>query len=139
MFTLFKRQAQRVLVVAATGVLAAAAALTGTAAATEVAPTPDRVRAMAAACAEGTLCVWDQAYGQGHRVDLYYCGFEDVTHHGLSRVGSYVNNQTEGTVATFHGPDPANPGGPWVQQYSSTAFEIRGTDRGFATYGIRVC
>ena len=99
----------------------------------------DAAHAMAEACVEGKLCVWEGANGQGKRVDFYVCQWEDVTKHGLARVGSFVNNQTDSTVAAFHGPDPANPEGPWIEQYRSTAFEIRDNDRELATYGIQVC
>ena len=94
---------------------------------------------MAEACQEGWLCVWDGANGQGKRVDFYQCTFEDVRQHGLARVGSYVNNQYDGTVSTFKGPEASDPNGPWIDQYTSTAFEISDNDRGHLTYGVQVC
>lgn len=94
----------------------------------------DSIHPMAKSCPEGKLCVWDKAHGQGHRADFYTCKWEDVTRHGLTRVGSFVNNQTDGTVATFYGFDSK-----WVKQYTSKAFELRGNDQGHKTYGIQVC
>lgn len=99
----------------------------------------DPASAMAAACEEGRICVWDEAAGHGNRVDLYQCNLEDVRAHGLTRVGSYVNNQTDGTVAAFQGPNASDPEGPWQDQYTSTAFEISDNDKGVLTYGIQVC
>ncbi|GAA2788911.1 peptidase inhibitor family I36 protein [Saccharopolyspora taberi] len=125
---------KRVFAVSAAGVLAAM--FSGAVASAQP---QDPVQAMAEACDEGKLCVWEGANGQGKRVDFYVCQWEEVQRHGLSRVGSFVNNQTDGTVAAFHGPDPANPTGPWIEQYRSTAFEIRDDDRGLGTYGIQVC
>lgn len=92
------------------------AAFTGTASAAQPRPTQDPIQAMAEACHEGWLCVWDEGGGHGNRHDFYECLPEDVRAHGLARVGSYVNNQTDGTVATFKGPDAANPNGPWFDQ-----------------------
>ncbi|MDR7304054.1 peptidase inhibitor family I36 protein [Haloactinomyces albus] len=93
--------------------------------------------AMAEPCPEGYLCVWEGPAGQGSRVDFYYCQFVNVHDYGLTGVGSYINNQTTGTVSTFQGP-PA-PGEPWVNQYTSTAFDFSDSSHGYRTYGIQVC
>lgn len=135
------RRANRAVgAVAAGGVLALASVLGGAASSSAAegsssgAAGQDSIQPMAKACSEGKLCVWDKPNGQGHRVDLYTCKWEDVTRHGLARVGSFVNNQTDGTVATFYGYD-----GKWVKQYTSKAFELLDNDQGHKTYGIQVC
>lgn len=91
---------------------------------------------MAQPCPEGWLCVWDEANGQGNRKDFYTCEFVDLRGQGPARVGSFINNQTDGTVATFYG---LTPDGLWYEQYTSSAFDFRDNDGGSHTYGIRVC
>ncbi|WP_460961320.1 peptidase inhibitor family I36 protein [Parasphingorhabdus pacifica] len=103
------------------------------------ASTQDGPSTMAEPCQEGWVCVWDQSNGQGNRVDFYQCALEDVRAHGLDRVGSYINNQYDGTVTTFSGPDSSDPSGPWSEQYTSTAFDMSSHDRGHLTYGVQVC
>ncbi len=135
MFSFTRSRLGRVLATSAGGALVAGALMTGTAAAESTAPDP--AQAMAEACPAGHLCVWGEPLGQGVQHNFYTCGEVDVRDFGLDRVGSFVNNQTDGTVATFRGPP--EQGQPWFEQYTSTAFEIRDNDQGFLTYGIRVC
>lgn len=118
--------------------LMASGVLTGTASAAPERSADEGMQAMVEACEEGYLCVWDRADGQGNRHDFYECsGVLDVRQFGLERVGSFINNQTDGTVASFHGPD--EQGGPWHHQYDSTAFEFWDNDRGLTTYGVDPC
>lgn len=92
-------------------------------------------RAMAEACGDGNLCVWPEANGQGDPVKFFECGVYDTPW----PVGSWINNQYTGQVAEFIGPDPANPGGEWIVQYTSTAPEFSDNNRGFDTRRVHPC
>lgn len=141
MFTSAKRKVRWAGVIATT----AATLITTTGFASASAPELPHARVLttpeerAEPCLDGWLCIWDETAGHGTRVDFYECVLEDVRDYGLSRVSSFVNNQYDGTVSTFQGPDESNPDGPWYEQYTSTAFEIREDTTDFLTYGVQVC
>lgn len=127
------RKHSRLLALGAGTLLAGAALFGGTAASAEDAG------AMAPPCDDGWLCVYGDANGQGERVDLYECTFFDIGQSELGKLGSFNNNQFDGTVATFYGWDPESPDGPWVEQYTSQAPEFVDNDQGLDTYGVQVC
>ncbi|MHA6798740.1 peptidase inhibitor family I36 protein [Bounagaea algeriensis] len=121
--------------------LAMGAVFAGQAAAQE---NQDGLEAMDAACNEGYLCIWDGPNGSGDRMDLYVCDYVNVREGAegqapIRGVGSFVNNQTDGTVTGFHGPLPEDPEGPPQHQYDSTAFDIRGDTTDLNTYEVQVC
>lgn len=92
-------------------------------------------RAMAEACGDGHLCVWPEPNGHGEMIKFFECGLYDTPW----PVGSWINNQYPGQVAEFIGPDPANPNGPWIVQYTSTAPEFSDNNKGFTTAQVRPC
>ncbi|TDD88094.1 hypothetical protein E1202_15005 [Saccharopolyspora karakumensis] len=83
-----------------------------------------------AECEDTFLCVWDGPNYTGNRVDLFECQAGPIPLE--LRLGSFMNRQTPGTVANFHGA-----GGEW--QYSSTAVEDSPNDKGFDTYLVDPC
>ena len=87
-------------------------------------------------CEVGHLCIWDGPGYTGARHDYQVCGLYDVRSDGLSRVGSFVNNQTGDQVATFHGPDAD---GVVVPQYSSTAVDARPDTTDRTTWVVQPC
>ncbi|GAB2755727.1 hypothetical protein GCM10027174_34450 [Salinifilum aidingensis] len=122
--------------------LAMGAIFAGQAAAQE---NQDDFERMERACQEGYLCIWEGANGGGNRMDLYYCGErvnvrEDYGQQpGIAGVGSFVNNQHDGTTASFYGPLPDDPDGPPQHQYDSVAFEIRGDTTDLNTFLVEAC
>lgn len=122
---------------ATVGVSAAAAlSLTGVAAADT--PGSDDVGPLAGPpCAVGHLCVFDGPQYTGARLDLFRCGPPvDVQKAGLSRVGSFVNNQTGDQVASFFGPDEA---GNTVLHYTSTAVDAQPDTTDRVTTAVQAC
>ena len=104
----------------------------------------DDYEAMQRACGEGSLCIWDGPNGDGARMDLYRCEIVDVHkpyagQDPIAGVGSFVNNQTDGTTASFSGPLPEDPEGPPQHQYDSTAFDIRGDTTDLNTFIVETC
>ncbi|ANY06146.1 hypothetical protein [Pseudonocardia sp. HH130630-07] len=87
-------------------------------------------------CEVGRLCVWDGPGYTGARHDYYVCGYYDVRSSGLTRVGSFVNNQTGDQVATFSGPDAH---GSVVPQYTSTAVDARPDTTDRTTWVVQPC
>lgn len=128
-------KAARAAAVAAGGVLLTATAI-GSAAATP-AEENSTFQAMREACGDGYLCVFEGPAGTGAMHKYYQCtaGPENAPW----KVGSWINNQYSGTVAEFWGTDPANPEGPWIRQYTSTAPEFDDDTRGFDTYAVDPC
>lgn len=127
----------RFLGLSAGAALVASGAVMGTAtAADDLYPEPEHHepgmtvdRPLADPCQVGEICIWDGPNGQGNRIDYSLCTdqFYDVTDDGLERVGSFINNQTDGTVAEFYYLDE---NGQWQVAYESTAFEFRDNDQG---------
>ena len=138
-----RKARSRIFAVAAGSMLTLATAFAGTSTAQteEQVDVQEALHAMAAACQDGYLCIWEGPYGQGKRVDLFYCNQTvHLKDYGLERVGSFVNNQYDGTVAYFYGPkDPMDGDSPIVQQYTSTAFEIRDNDQNKYTTHVEAC
>lgn len=100
----------------------------------------EAARAMDAACQDGYLCVWSEPGGRGERIDLFECEVPQDPPANLPwPAGSWLNNQFDGTVASFQGPDPNNPNGPWIEQYTSVAPELSHDNRGFTTPRIDPC
>lgn len=93
--------------------------------------TPEEAKARALAeCDDTFLCIWDQPNYTGNRVDFLECEPYPVPIE--LRLGSYMNRQTPGTVATFHAADG-------TFQYDSVAVRDEPTDQGFDTYQVDPC
>lgn len=117
--------------------VSAAAALSVTGVAAADTPGPDAGPLAGPPCAVGNLCVFDNPNYTGARLDLFQCGPPvDVRTAGLSRVGSFINNQTGDQVASFYGLDEA---GQPVLQYSSTAVDGRQDTTDRTTLLVKPC
>lgn len=93
--------------------------------------TPEEAKSRALAeCNDTYLCIWEGPNFTGTRTDFLECEPGPVPIE--FRLGSYMNRQTPGTVAHFHGA-----GGEW--QYDSAAVEDDPTDKGFDTYLVDPC
>jgi hypothetical protein len=128
------KAAQAVTVAAGTLLLAASAA--GSASATSIQENPT-FKTMREACGDGYLCVFSGPAGTGEMFKYYECTADPVN--APWQIKSWINNQYTGTVAGFWGPDPADPEGPWIQQYTSTAPEFDDDARGFDTRAVDPC
>ena len=88
-------------------------------------------------CAVGNLCVFDGPQYSGARHDMFKCGPPvDIRSKGLSRVGSFINNQTGDQVASFFGP---NETGQIVRQYTSTAVDAQPDTTNQTTWVVQPC
>ncbi|MFP5072618.1 peptidase inhibitor family I36 protein [Pseudonocardia nantongensis] len=119
------------------GLAAAATAIVSVATAASAAPA-DPAPLVGPPCEVGNLCVWDGPGYTGNRVDYRVCDIYDVRAEpaALSRVASFVNNQTGDQVATFSGP---GPDGAVVPQYSSTAVDARPDTTDRTTWVVQPC
>lgn len=92
-------------------------------------------------CEHEWLCVYDGPNGTGEETGFHECTDEPVSIAEASdgrfeTLGSFNNNQIDGTVATFFGLDEE---GNWVEQYQSTAPEFVDNDQAFETHGLIAC
>lgn len=92
-------------------------------------------------CEEGNLCLWgDVDFPEEPDAALYDCDFFDIGDAGLAPLGSYDNNQFEGTVATFYTwVGDENPDDPWEPVHESTAPEYNPNVEELDIHGVQVC
>lgn len=92
-------------------------------------------------CEKGNLCLWGEPGFPGEPDEvLYDCGFFDIGDAGLAPLGSYDNNQFDGTVTTFYTwVGDENPDEPWAPVHDSTAPDSNDNVEELDIHGVQVC